>query len=73
MDLMPHLLHFGLTVVYVILGVAMFGLSFLVVTWITPFSIQKEIEEDQNTSLGIIIGSLIIGIAIIVAAGITGQ
>jgi len=32
----------------------------------------KEIEEDQNTSLGIIMGSLILGIALILAAAIHG-
>jgi putative membrane protein len=59
------------TIIYVVLGVVMFLLSFLAITVLTPFSIRKEVEEDQNTSLGIIIGSVIIGIAIIVAAGIT--
>jgi len=73
MDIMTELSHFGVTVLYVVLGVVMFGLSFGALAWIAPFSIRKEIEEDQNTSLGIIIGALIIGIAIIVAAGIAGQ
>ena len=35
-------------------------------------SIRKEIEDDQNTSLAIIIGSVIIGIALIVAAAVHG-
>ena len=35
-----------------------------------PFSVRKEIEEDQNTSLGIIIGSFLIGLAMIIAAAI---
>ena len=37
-----------------------------------PFSIRKEIEDDQNTALGIVIGSMLIGIAIIIAAAIQG-
>ena len=37
---------------------------------ITFESIRKEIEEDQNTSLGIILGSLIIGISIIISSAI---
>jgi uncharacterized membrane protein YjfL (UPF0719 family) len=37
---------------------------------IVPFSVRKEIEEDQNTSLGIIMGSIIIGISIIIAAAV---
>ena len=34
-------------------------------------SYYVEIEEDQNTSLGIIIGSVLIGLSIIIAAAIT--
>ncbi|MDH3530597.1 MAG: DUF350 domain-containing protein, partial [Acidobacteriota bacterium] len=37
-----------------------------------PFSIRKEIEEDQNTALGIVIGSMLISIAIIIAAATIG-
>ena len=33
---------------------------------------RKEIEEDQNTSLAVLIGSVIIGIAIIIAAAVHG-
>jgi uncharacterized membrane protein YjfL (UPF0719 family) len=39
---------------------------------VTPFSIRKEIEEDQNIALGIIIGAAFIGLAIILAAAIKG-
>ena len=69
------LVAFGLqllsTLVYVVVGIVIFGISFLLITLVSPFSVRKEIEEDQNTSLGIIIGSIIIGLAIIIAAGIT--
>jgi len=60
------------SVVYSLLGMAVFALGFLVIRWVTPFSIRKEIEEDQNTSLGIVIGSIVIGLAIIIAAAIHG-
>lgn len=63
-----HLLMFGWSVIYALLGVIIFGLVFWIVTKITPFSVRKEIEEDQNTSLGIIIGSFLIGLALIIAA-----
>lgn len=58
------------TLIYVALGILLFGASFWVLGKMVPFSIRKEIEEDQNTALGIIIGAIILGIAIIVAAGI---
>lgn len=59
------------TVIYVVLGVLIFMASFWLITKVTPFSIRKEIEDDQNTALGVIIGAVIIGLAIIIAAAIT--
>ncbi len=60
------------SLVYTFIGLALFGVSLWIVTLVAPFSVRKEIEEDQNTSLGILIGSMFIGIAIIVAAAIGG-
>ncbi|MCB1191177.1 MAG: DUF350 domain-containing protein [Leptospiraceae bacterium] len=56
------------TILYASLGVTIFGIAIWLMAKLAPFSIRKEIEEDQNTSLGIIMGSVIIGIAIILAA-----
>jgi putative membrane protein len=53
-------------------GIAVFALAFWLMAKLMPFSIRKEIEEDQNTSLGIIIAGVIIGIALVVAAAISG-
>ncbi len=72
MDLSPALALFLSTIVYSALGVVIFGLTFWMVTKIVPFSVRKEIEEDQNTALAIILGSVFIGLAIIIAAAITG-
>lgn len=57
-------------VIFTLIGVVFFGVAFFVITKMVPFSIRKEIEEDQNTSLGIILGSVIIGLALIVAAAV---
>jgi len=56
--------------IYGLLGIILMGIGFLVVKLVAPFSIKKEIEVDQNTSLGIIIAGVIIGISIIVASAI---
>jgi putative membrane protein len=61
------------TVIFVAIGLVVFALAFLVIVYVSPFSVKKEIEEDQNISLGIIIGSIIIGVAIIIAAAISGN
>jgi uncharacterized membrane protein YjfL (UPF0719 family) len=36
------------------------------------FHLHKEIEEDQNTALGIVIGSIMIGLALIISSAIQG-
>jgi len=59
-------------ILFSLVGIAVFALAFFVLTKLTPFSIRKEIEDDQNTSLSIIIGSVFIGIAMIFAAAIHG-
>ncbi len=54
------------------LGIILFAVAFLIIVKVTPFSLRKEIEEDQNTALAIIIASVILGIALIVSAAIHG-
>jgi uncharacterized membrane protein YjfL (UPF0719 family) len=58
--------------VYSLLGMAVFALGFLIIRWVCPFSLRKEIEEDQNTALAIVIGSILLGLGIIIAAAIHG-
>jgi uncharacterized membrane protein YjfL (UPF0719 family) len=60
------------TVIFVAIGLIVFALAFLIVVLVAPFSVKKEIEEDQNTSLAIIIGAVIIGVAMIISAAIQG-
>ena len=60
------------TVIFVLIGLIVFAVAFLIVVLVAPFSVKKEIEDDQNISLAIIIGSVIIGIAMIISAAIHG-
>ena len=59
------------TAIYSLVGIIMMGIGILIVILLTPFSVKKEIEDDQNMALGIIIGAIILGISIIVAAVIS--
>jgi len=68
-ELLPVL---ATTIIFVLIGLVVFGIAFFIVVKVSPFSVKKEIEEDQNTALAIIIGAMIIGIAIIIAAAING-
>lgn len=58
--------------VFTIIGLVLFGLSFFIMGKVTSFSIRKEIEEDQNIALAIVIASIIIGMAMIIVAAMTG-
>jgi len=58
------------TLIFVTIGLVFFAVAYAVLGRIFPM--RKEIEEDQNTALGIVIGSIMIGIAIIIAAAING-
>ena len=60
------------TVVFSVIGLALFALAFWVIVKISPFSIRKEIEVDQNVALAVVIAAVILGIALIVAAGVHG-
>jgi uncharacterized membrane protein YjfL (UPF0719 family) len=54
------------------IGLIVFAIAFWLMTKIAPFSVRKEIEEDQNTALGIIMAGVIIGVSLIIAAAIHG-
>ena len=60
------------TLVFSLVGIVLFALAFVIIVKIAPFSTRKEIEEDQNIALAILIGSVIIGIAMIVASAVHG-
>ncbi|HVY47841.1 MAG TPA: DUF350 domain-containing protein [Minicystis sp.] len=60
------------SLLFVGIGIVSFAVAFFIIAKVTPFSIRKEIEQDQNTSLAILIGSVILGLAIIIAAAIHG-
>lgn len=58
------------SLLYTGLGLVLFAFALLVASWLAPFSLHKEIEEDQNVAVGVMLGAMFIGIAIIVAAAI---
>lgn len=60
------------TLVFVLLGLLVFGLAFVIIGKATPFSVRHEIEQDHNVALAIVIASVILGCAIIIAAAIHG-
>ncbi len=60
------------SVLFSLIGVLFFGLAFWLIAKLSPFSVRKEIEEDQNVALAILIGSVILGVALIISAALLG-
>lgn len=60
------------SLVFAAVGIVVFAIAFWAITKMAPFSIRKEIEEDQNIALGIVIGAVIIGLSLIISAAIKG-
>ena len=57
-------------VVFAALGIVTFLVAFIVVDRLTPYDLWKEIVEDQNSALAILIGFVALGLALIIASAI---
>ncbi len=60
------------SLVYSFVGVFIFWISFLIIDRLTPYHLWKELVEEKNVALAIVVGAIAIGICIIVAAAIHG-
>jgi len=60
------------SMLYALVGVAVFWISFVIVDKMTPYPLWEEIVEKKNVALAIVVGSLAIAIGLIVAAAIHG-
>ena len=56
--------------VYSILGIVIFAISFALVDKMTPYDLWKEIVEDKNVALAIMVGAMSLGMCIIIAAAV---
>ncbi|MBM4002304.1 MAG: DUF350 domain-containing protein [Planctomycetes bacterium] len=72
MGIVSLLKHIIAAVVFSGIGVLVLMVCIWVIDKFSPYSFRKEILEDQNTAMGIIVGALLIGISIIIAAAIQG-
>jgi len=71
----PDWLHPGVvfgTVLYAVIGVLVLWLAFLIIDKITPYDLWKEICENRNNALAIVVAGMFIALGLIVAAAIHG-
>jgi uncharacterized membrane protein YjfL (UPF0719 family) len=62
--------NFLAALIFALLGIVLFVVGFWIFDKMTPGSFWKELLEDQNTALGVLMGGVAIAIAIIIAAAI---
>jgi len=56
--------------VYSVLGLVVFWITFLVVDLVTPYHLWKQLVEEKNVALAIVVGALALSIAMIVSSAI---
>ena len=65
-----HIEAFINAIVYAILGIVIFALSFITIDKCTPHDLWKEIIEEKNIALAIIVGFMALAMGIIIAAAV---
>jgi putative membrane protein len=60
------------SLVFSIIGMLVFAAGWFIIRRMFPFDVMKELEVDQNTALGVVIASFILGLAFIVGMSIHG-
>ena len=56
--------------VFAVLGILIFILTFVIVDKISPYALWKEIVEGKNLALAVLVGAVSIGMCIIIAAAV---
>jgi uncharacterized membrane protein YjfL (UPF0719 family) len=57
-------------VVYSLLGILIFMLAFFLIDRLTPYHLWKEIVDDKNVALAILVGAMSIGMCMIIAMAV---
>ena len=58
------------SLVYALMGVVIFWVSFIIIDLLTPYNLWEEIVEKQNRALSMVVAAMCLGISLIVAAAI---
>ncbi len=58
------------SMLYAVVGVLVFWITFLIIDKLTPYDLWLELVEKQNVALGLVVAAMSLGICVIVAAAI---
>lgn len=60
------------SILYALIGVLVFWVSFVIIDKLTPYKLWDEIVERKNLALAVVVAAMCISIGLIVAAAIHG-
>lgn len=66
----PILMNALSAIAFATLGIVIFVVAFFVIDKFTPYHLWKEIVEEKNTALALLVGAMSVGICIIIAAAV---
>jgi uncharacterized membrane protein YjfL (UPF0719 family) len=55
---------------YAVLGILIFVVAFILLDKLTPYHLWKEVVHEHNVALAILVGSLSVGLCLIIAAAV---
>jgi uncharacterized membrane protein YjfL (UPF0719 family) len=67
-----HVEQLVASAVYAAMGLAVFAIAWKVAEKLLPFNLTKELTEDDNVAVGIVMAAVILGLALIIASAIHG-
>ncbi|MBL8340910.1 MAG: DUF350 domain-containing protein [Rubrivivax sp.] len=71
LDWLKPAAFFG-SLLYALIGVLVFWVSFVIIDKLTPYDLWAEIVEKKNMALAIVVGAMCIAIGLIVSAAVHG-
>jgi uncharacterized membrane protein YjfL (UPF0719 family) len=67
---MDFVLNIRAAIVFAFIGIVVFVGTFVAIDKMTPYDLWKEIVEEKNLPLAVLVGAMSIGICIIIAAAV---
>ena len=55
---------------FAVLGIVIFAFAFWIIDKMTPYHLWREVVEDKNVALAILVGAVALGMCIIIAAAV---
>ena len=56
--------------IFAVIGITVFVVAFAIIDRMTPYQLWREIVEEKNVALAVLVGAMSIGICIIIAAAV---